>query len=285
MLKKITHRREYDLVTQASKLGKASSFFFFSGFVISKIQYLPVAIVSSALTLLSLGMYFIGYALWFISSHFHPDQKIANEEWYSFAQFKEQFLYASILGLIGTLLSITAIFFPVVLVPAAWLYVGSNILWAIGEFHKLNNPPVDDENFNYEKQNNYLSYALTMTTIALIAATATTLVYFFPPIALTVILTSSIICVGLGLLAAEHWLNSNFGDYKKDPDTGVKNHNTSYKSMSRNLQNSEKKTLPVATAPYHGEHPLASKPDEKIKFAEQPEPIQQESPNPTCAIC
>ncbi|KGP64434.1 hypothetical protein EP47_11755 [Legionella norrlandica] len=195
-----------------TKLSKASTYFFFSGFFISKIRYLPFIILSPLLNLVSLFLYLIGYSLWFIASHFYPSQGKIEKEWYGFAQFKEQHLYAAALGLAATVISIIAIFSPILLLPAGWIFAGGNILWTISEYHKLNNPPVDEKDYVHERQSKYVSYALTISLISIVTSASTTLTFLFPVITLPILVATSFLCIGLGAWAVEYWLESNFGD-------------------------------------------------------------------------
>ncbi|WP_192877366.1 hypothetical protein [Legionella pneumophila] len=245
-----------------TKLNNASSYFFISGFIISKIQYIPIALVSSALNLMSLLFYLIGYGLWFIASHFYPPgQAKKNQEWYEFAQFKEQYLYAAALGLIATTISMMAIFSPIMLVLSGWLFFGSNIIWTIGEYNKLNNPPISEENFSKDRQNAYVSYALSMSVIGFITAASTTAAFFIPVITIPLLIITTIICIGVGSLALEYWLESKFGDYQ--PDISM---DESYKQMSNNLGKKIHLEPNPTPEPYHGTKPLHSAPhDVKIK--------------------
>lgn len=240
-------------MTQAKKISKASSYFFLLGFIASKIQYLPLAFISSIINLVALGFYFAAYGLWFISSHFQPSQKEKNNEWYGFAQFKEQYLYAATIGLIASTISMMAFFFPVLLPPAAWLFFCSNMVWSIGEYHKLNNPPETDENYSHSYQKSSLSYSITMTAITLTTAISATLIFLFPPITISVIIASTITCMGLGILAAEYWLDYTFGDHKK---TSVINH--SYNHMQESLGPAQTNHTTHCSEPYHGNEILYS---------------------------
>ncbi|HAT6936416.1 TPA: hypothetical protein JBL19_05860 [Legionella pneumophila] len=252
---------EYHFVSNDTKLNNASSYFFISGFIISKIQYIPIALVSSALNLMSLLFYLIGYSLWFIASHFYPGQAKKNQEWYEFAQFKEQYLYAAALGLIATTISMMAIFSPIMLVLSGWLFFGSNIIWTIGEYNKLNNPPSSEENFSKDRQNAYVSYALSMSVIGFITAASTTAAFFIPVITIPLFIITTIICIGVGALALEYWLESKFGDYQ--PDISM---DESYKQMSNNLGKKIHLEPNPTPEPYHGTKPLHSAPhDVKIK--------------------
>lgn len=204
-------------MTVAQKLDKASGIFFFSGFLLSKLQYIPFPLVSAIFRFVSLGVYLLAYLSWLTACLLHPDHEEHYRKWYGFAQIKEQFLLSSLVGLIATVISVAAVFIPALFPPAAWLFLLGNIIWTIGEYHKLKNPPAQDDNFSYSKQKTYLSYAATTCAITLVTAIAATLMFFFPPLAIPITIFSLVVCVGLGALAFEFWLNSAFGDHKPTP--------------------------------------------------------------------
>lgn len=260
-------------VSISSKLGKVSSFFFFTGLVFGKAQYLPIPIVSTILNVLSLLSYLMAYSFWFISSHFYPNHTQHKNEWYGFAQFKEQYLAASVLGLLATSFSLAALLVPVLLIPAAWIFLASNLMWTFAEYHKFYNPPTYDENYSHSYQDAYLSHAITITSMSVIATISATLVFLFPPITLHVFVVSSILLLGLTLLAAETWLNFNFGGHKPNPPE------TSYTQMNNlgpKLANEHKNT----PAPYHG----ADLFNASSKSQHQPEPIENPIPQLTCSM-
>ncbi|HAZ7573151.1 TPA: hypothetical protein ACKJT1_000694 [Legionella pneumophila] len=237
-----------------TKLSNVSSYFFISGFVISKIKYLPIAVVSSALNLISLLFYLVGYSLWFIASHFYPGHDKRKQEWYEFAQFKEQYLYAAALGLVATIISMMAVFSPIMIVLSGWLFFGSNIIWTIGEYNKLNNPPSYEDNFSKDSQNAYVSYALSMSLIGFITATSTTVAFFIPVMTIPLLIITTILCIGVGALAFEYWLESKFGD--SQPDITI---DESYKQISNTLgKKINLKPNPIPE-PYHGTKPLHSR--------------------------
>lgn len=243
-------------MSTTSKLGKVSSFFFFSGFVFGKIQNLPIPVVSAAFNIISLLFYMMGYGVWFIASHFYPNHTQKEEEWYGFAQFKEQYLFAATLGLIATALSIAGFFVPVLLIPAAWMFVASNFMWTSGEYHKLNNPPPYDEKYSHTYQKAYVSYAVTMTAMSFVAALSATIIFLFPPAAIPVLILSGIIAVGLSAFAIENWLDYTFGDHKPTPVIQT-SHNQMNHSLGPRVSNEEI----CSPAPYHGDDLLKSSED------------------------
>jgi len=215
-------------VNLGRKLGKASGYLFLFGFLVQKVQFLPVPVITPALGILSLMLHLAGYSLWFFSSQFQPYHKRKKEQWYGFARFKEQHLYAAALGLVATLLSIASIFVPFLIIPATWMFLISNLIWTVSEFHKLKNPPCE-EKYSHTHQTSYVTYAVTMSNIALISAIATTLAFFCPPISGPVFIITAILCIGLGVIAGDRWLDFTFGDHKKTT------HNSSYNHMNNSL--------------------------------------------------
>lgn len=198
-----------------NNLDKASGAFFFSGFLLSKLQYIPI--LSVLFRLISLNFYAIAYSLWLSANLLRPDEEKIKDKWYGFAQIKDQFFISSILGLIATTLSITSVFIPPLFPPAAWIFLFGNTLWTIGELHKLNNPSPNDPNFSYTRQNDYYKYAVTTTVISAITAISATVIFIFPPITMIVTISSLLVCVGIGVFSCEFWLSSNFGKHKPTP--------------------------------------------------------------------
>lgn len=246
-------------MSHARRLSKSSSYFFASAFVFGKAQYLPVPLVSSSLRLISFSLSFIGYTLWLIGSSLRPDEEKYTGDWYGFAQLKEQYLYAALLGMIASLIGICAITSPVLILPSVWIFFSSNVVWSIGEFHKLNNPPAHEKEFSYGYQQTYLMYSLTMSSIGLLTAAAATAAFIFPPAAPIIFILSSILAVGLGALAVEHWVNANFGDHSKVDAEALKKRDTSYNTMKNALSFNEPPAEKPSIDPYHGASPLGSR--------------------------
>jgi NhaP-type Na+/H+ or K+/H+ antiporter len=244
-------------VSKTKILDKLSSYAFALGLVASKIQYIPINIATPFLNLTSLTLYLLGYFLWFLSSHFYPDHHPEYTEWYGFAQFKEQNIYAASLGILAALLSIAAIALPVLVIPAAWMFVCCNSIWTISEFHKLKNP-LKAENYSESYQESYFSYALTMTMMGIIGALSTTLILLFPPITITILALSGIISVGLGIVAVEYWLDFTFGDHKK-----TQSMETSYNKMTNKFGTSLQFEETPSQAPHQGKDLFESSKDEK----------------------
>ncbi len=196
-------------------IDKLSGYVFFLGLITSKIQYFPPTIVTPFANILTLTLYLLGYSLWFVSSHFYPEQKRSYREWYGFAKFKEQHIHAAFIGITAAIVSVAALALPILLLPAGWLFFISNAIWTISEYHKFKNPPKGDPNYSKSYQTAYFSYAVTLTAMSFAAAMAATLIFAFPPIGITVLTISAVVAAGLTLLAAQYWLSSFFGDHKK----------------------------------------------------------------------
>lgn len=228
-------------------LDKISSYSFFAGLIASKIQYLPATIITPFLNIASISLYLLGYSVWFLTSHLYPHQPPKFNEWYGFAAFKDQNTYAAALGIAATLTGIAAIMFPVLALPAAWLFFASNSIWSISEYHKLKNPLYGDKNYSESYQKSYLSYALSMTTVSMVGAIATTALYFFPLFFLPIMVVSTLVSVGLIATAMGYWFDFTFNEHKKTPVA-----NPSYETM---LSHGSKKSLKLedthCPAPIH----------------------------------
>lgn len=202
----------------AKRLDKTSGIFFFLGFVAHKLTYIPVVLVSMTSNILSVALYLIGYILWLIACQIYPDYPALPKHWYAFTQFKNQYKASAILGILAFILGTVGIFFPLCLLPAAWLLALSNIIWCIGEYHKKNHPPRYDPGYSNAHQSLYLAYTITTTSIAIVAAIAATIAFVFPPTTLITLLVSGIVSLFLGALAFNLWVEFSFGKFKPDAE-------------------------------------------------------------------
>ncbi|KTC89036.1 hypothetical protein OQJ15_05465 [Fluoribacter dumoffii] len=230
-------------MTVAQKLEKASGIFFFTGFLLSKLQYIPFPLAAAAFRFISLGVYLLAYLSWLTASVLHPDHREHHLKWYGFAQIKEQFMLSSFIGFTATIISVAAVFLPALLPPAAWLFLLGNIIWTIGEIHKLKNPPQPHDKSSYSRQEAYVSYAITSSVMTLVTAASATLIFLFPPAAIPITIFSLIICTGMGALAFEFWLKSTFSDLTQDEI------NDSYAQMGDSLGPSDSLELTEAPEP------------------------------------
>jgi uncharacterized membrane protein YbaN (DUF454 family) len=261
-------------VSTTSILSKTSSLFFFTGFVFSKIQNLPIPVVAPVMNAIALVFYMLGYSVWFISSHFFPNNTPQKNEWYGFAQFKEQYLYGAALGIIGCILSLAALASPILFMPAAWIFLASNLMWTAAEYNKLNNPPSSDENYSKSFQESYLSYAITMTAMTAITAVCTLLIFMFPPLTLSVLIISTVLSIGLTILAGDIWLDFTFGNHKPTPVEQSHNH------LGKSLGIKPEATETDEPAPYQGIELFKSS-----KYqSSQESPISDLLPTQTCSM-
>ena len=244
-------------------LEKSSGPLFFTGFIASKLQYVPFAAAAAAFRFISLGLYLIAYSFWFAASYNQPEHERADKEWYGFAQIKEQFLFSSLTGFIATVVSVAAIFVPALFPPAAWLFVLGNAFWTIGEYHKLNNPP-KDQDFSYSQQEAYTSYALSTSIISVISAISATIMFVFPPITMPLSIFTILVCAGFGVLACEYLLDYNFGD-----------HPTTFTSSADAME----KGLGAGVSPQN-DHTPSQEPVHTKQIFQDASPGAQESLNP-----
>ncbi|MDX1838269.1 hypothetical protein DIZ81_10355 [Legionella taurinensis] len=206
----------------AKRLDKASGFFFLMGFVFSKLQTIPIVFVSSLFNLLSLMCYLTAYTLWLAACERYPDHPPRTQSWYGLVQFKNQHKVAAVLGTLAILICVAAIAFPPALIASAWLFLVSNVLWCIAEYHKMRHPPVYDKEYSSKRQAVYMRYALLMTSASIVTAVATTLVFCFPPAALATLITATILCLLINLVALQDWVV--FTWVKHPPDAWEQSH-------------------------------------------------------------
>lgn len=193
------------IVNPTKWLDKISTGFFFLGFIFSKFRYLPWNTFTSPFNIVSLLLYVVGNCLWIISSRLRPNCTPKNEGWLDFTQFKNQHQGAAFLSLLGIACCFLGIAFPATLIPAFWLFVLSNILWTIAEYHKQIHPPSYDPEYSPYGQKYHVRYALLTTSISFIHALSATLIFFFPPLALFLLISSTAVSLALGLIAAKYW--------------------------------------------------------------------------------
>lgn len=236
-------------------LDKISSISFFLSMLASKLQFIPTNVVAPIFTLLSVSLNFLGYGLWFVSSHFYPEHKPKYSEWYGFAAFKEQNKYAAFVGMGGVLLSLAAIALPVLAIPAAWMFFISNAFWAMGEYHKYKSP-LQNEQYSKSYLKSCFSFAAAMTLMGLIAALTTTLIFVAPALVVPIFVVSAILSAGIGLVALRSWLDFTFGDHKKLPPKEM-----SYNKMANELGSSLQLEENPTHQPYHGPGLFASNQD------------------------
>ena len=199
-------------MTFAKRLEQISSGLFFIGFVISKLEHLPLMAAKGVFNLVALGLYLLAYLFWISACYIFPDHPRHKEGWYGFSQFKEQYQVAALLGTVATILFIAAMFFPIVNIPAVWIFAISNGVWFTAEYHKLEHPPGYEKDFSLIKQQHYLRFAGLVTLISVTAAISTTIAFACPPIAIMVLTVTTLITLVLGAAALIYWLEANLAD-------------------------------------------------------------------------
>lgn len=236
MHKKCWLERKNTAVSSENTLDKTSSIAFLLGLIASRIQVILNATLLPYANILSLSFYLIGYISWFALNYFFPNKTKPTTEWSAFAQFKVQHILAAMIGIIATAFSFAAITIPILLIPAGWLFLCSNMFWSIGEYNKYKIPP-ENSPVSASYQENYLKFAVTMTAMSLVSALALTLSFIFPPLGLSILVTTAVINIGLGFMVLEYWLKCTF-EKKSDEKTDELNpspSNSSYASTTAAL--------------------------------------------------
>lgn len=236
-------------MTSTKTLDIISGRLFLLGFFASKLKATPILLVSAIFNIVSLAAYLVGYIVWFVASLFYPPHKRQTESWYGFAQFKDQFQAAALIGTAATILCIIA---PTFILPAAWFYVISNTLWSIGEYHKKASPSQEDKEYSSAKQAIYFRYTLLVTSSSLIGAAASTIALIYPATAMLLIPASTTVVMSLILISTYYWAECSFGDFPPDQDFGHnKNFTTSTAHMAPTLGVSAKGSNKVVSdTPY-----------------------------------
>lgn len=252
---------------------------FLLGMLTSKLQLLPVSIAKPFFNLASLVLSLTGYSFWYIASYFIPDHKPKYSEWYGFAAFKEQNSMAAFFGILGTFISMGAIALPFLTIPAVWLLFASNVIWAVGEYHKYKNP-LKGELYAESHQKSYFSYALVMSAIGLIGAITATLIFAFPSIAIPAFIVSGILSLALGLLGAQLWLDFTFGDHKK-----MIFGENSYDKINNELGVNKQLEVDPLCSPTHSQQLFEYKPNSNYNETDLKEYNPDLSfPTPTCNL-
>ena len=158
------------------------------GFITTRLKSIPILAIASKMNFVSITAYLIGYAAWYVASLLYPNHPKSQRNWYDFSSYKYQYQAAALLGAIATILCITA---PASTLIAAWIYAWSNLIWAVGEYHKNKFQTLqNDEDFSREKQALYFRFTVLVasgSTIAAILSTMTNVmpetIFFINPIA------------------------------------------------------------------------------------------------------
>lgn len=213
----------------ASKLDTLSGYAFFLALLMIRLRDIPNKTFSAIITIVSLSTYLIGYSLWYIASLFYRSDRPKFDSWYDLTSLKSKFQASALIGVIATILSLAI---PSLFIPTAWLFFISNIIWVIGEHHRLKDPPDDrPRSYSTARQMDYSQYTKVVCSVSFITAIAATSAIVFPMAAPTIILVSSIVGTGLTILTVAMWARTAFGDYTSDR----KRAKTSHEKMSATL--------------------------------------------------
>lgn len=204
--------------TMSQKLHKTSGILFFLAFMLSTLQYIPNFYIAGIFRMIPLLAYLVAYGVWFASNLLLKGHEKKPHAWYGFAQIQKQYLFSSIAGMAATILSIVGLFVPICFPIATAVFFLANALLAIGEYHKLNNPP-NEKDFSYTKQKSLVYLTGITALISLVTCVSATLIFIFPTIAIPLTIFSLLISIGLGLWALEYRLDSIFGKHQlgKEP--------------------------------------------------------------------
>lgn len=181
----------------AKLLDDITGFIFLGAFLVSKAQHIPHPFVRAVTKLISLSAYLVGYFLWFIATFFYEKHERVRDNWYGFAEFKEQFRATSIIGLVATVICLA---YPVLLIPASCLFAISNVLWLVGVHHQ-NNTPSFDITVPKSEKNSYFQYVSLITASSVITATGMVAVFLFPLVAAPILTATTVVSLSLTLSA------------------------------------------------------------------------------------
>jgi hypothetical protein len=237
----------------ADRLDEISGRLFLLGFITTKLKNIPIVFLAVALNIISLTSYLIGYAAWTIATFFYPNHPHKQGHWYSFAQFKDQFKIAALLG---TIASAMCIMTPTLAVPIAWLYMMSNLIWIFGEYHKKEHPNPNDLLYSDAKQTIYLKFASLVTCGSTFAAIVTTTLILIPEAAFFLIPFSTAIGSLITLGALYYWGKYAFGTFTPNNKSNnsyveLTHQLSSYPSTSKtdNQQDSKPMVQPISFPP------------------------------------
>ncbi len=201
------------MISHFKKIDKLSNIFFIMGLFFSKLHYFPLYFLSGLFNLVALSFYLLGYITWLTASFLHPDTAINDEEWYGFAQFKQQYSISALIGTVATVLTLATLFSQILILPSAWLFLVSNVFWCIAEYHKLKNPPAYGD-YSHTQQTSYLNYCITSTSLSFFVAAMTTLTFCIPPTAIFTVPFSLLVGAGFSLVSFYYWRDYRFGKHE-----------------------------------------------------------------------
>ena len=231
---------------QTETLNKTSGFLFLCGYFSSQFKHIPVFIVSAIFNIISLAAYLIGYMVWYAASLFYPDLPRKHGHWFGFAEFKLQYQIAALFGIVSIIICLIA---PALIILTTWLYSISNLIWAISECHKRENPFPSDKLYSSARQTSYLRYAILIAANSIQSALSATIIFIFPPTTIIVLACSLILGVGLTFATLYYWGKAIFGQFT--PDSVKQNYSKpqSYSKISDKLSHNVQPNLKLCSKP------------------------------------
>lgn len=189
-------------------------------------------------------LWLIAFGTWYLDSFIegksHPHQ---TNGWYAFAEFKAQNEIAALVGVAAAILMLVV---PELIVPIAWLFLISNVFWAIATHHESQVLHTDDDTYSTDKQIIYSYLALAVTILSLVTAIGATITVYLPFIAPAIFPILTGIGIGLALVSAGMGLTWVFGTYETDKN----------KKMQLDLENSPTNPLILGNITCHEPTPI-----------------------------
>ena len=178
------------------------------GFISAKLKNIQLASIASKLNLISIAAYLIGYTAWYVATFLYPHHPKLQNNWYGFAPYKYQYQAAALLGAIA---STICLFVPELALAAAWIYVLSNLIWAIGEHHKGKYQTINTvDDYSPEKQALYFRFTLLVAIGSTLSAILTTASILMPAAANIIMPVNSISSIIFMFTSFYYWLRATF---------------------------------------------------------------------------
>lgn len=197
-----------DLKGQRARLDTISGRFFMLGFISAKLKNIQIASIASKLNLVSIAAYLMGYTAWYVATFLYPHHPKLQTNWYGFAPYKYQYQAAAFLGAIASTICLLA---PEMALAAAWVYVFSNLIWAIGEHHKGKYQTINvGDDYSPEKQAHYFRFTLLVAIGSTLSAILTTASILMPAAANVIMTVNSIISVIFMFASFYYWFKAAF---------------------------------------------------------------------------
>lgn len=225
---------------QVRILNRTSVAFFLLGFIADKLRFVPVALVSTIANLAALFFNFLGYLAWFAASKLYPEHPKLKQVKFGLNQFKTQNKISALLGGIAIITAAIALALPVLLIPTAWLFALSSVVWVYSEYNKKQHPFPGDKEFSSKRQSLFLRFALALTTLSVLTAVAATLSFVFPMAAPIVLTISAIATIYMIAIIFYFWVDFTFYKFKLNP---VINDQSYKQMMAKDLTPGNHKTI------------------------------------------